>query len=231
MDAYLSNEIHATAIIHPSVKIGTGNKIGPFCILGKNLTLGNRNTFVSHVYIGSNPEHVTYSASDTLVDPAIIVGDDNVFNPFVSVQVGIHKTTQMGNKNFLMAHTTFGHGTRLDNFITVSSGSTIAGESWIMEGATVGMNSSIHQNTKIGHYSMIGMNSIVKSDVKPFSLVHGAFARTLGINQTGIERNNFDVNSAKVITKILSEVDMDLESVMDKRIKEIFSEFKSRKNA
>src|SRR5262245_5717755 len=44
--------IHATAVVDPSAKLGTGVTIGPFCVIGPDVELGEGTKVHSHAAIG-----------------------------------------------------------------------------------------------------------------------------------------------------------------------------------
>ena len=52
----MTNRIHPTAVIGPQVTMGTGNVIGPYCVLQGPVTLGDDNYLSSHVSVGGSAE-------------------------------------------------------------------------------------------------------------------------------------------------------------------------------
>lgn len=63
-------EIHPTAVVHPSCKIGEGVSIGPHAVIDKNVTIGNRTSIGSGCYIG----------------PHTTVGEDCILHPHVTIR-------------------------------------------------------------------------------------------------------------------------------------------------
>ena len=51
---YKGNDIHYTAIIYPNVKMGKGNKIGPYCVIGSDGEIRDCKNFEGFVEIGDN---------------------------------------------------------------------------------------------------------------------------------------------------------------------------------
>ena len=72
-----SNLIHETACIHPSAKIGKDNFIGPFCYIGKGVTIGDQNEFVSHCSVGCREEKQDFGS--------VTIGSRNFFSAFCLV--------------------------------------------------------------------------------------------------------------------------------------------------
>jgi UDP-N-acetylglucosamine acyltransferase len=58
----------------------------------------------------------------------------------------------------------------------------IGGHCSIFESANLGMAAVVHQRVKIGAGCMVGMNSTVTKDAKPFQLWYGSPARNHGLN-------------------------------------------------
>ena len=43
--------IHATAIVEDGAKLGAGVKLGPYCVVGRDVTLGDGVELISHVVV------------------------------------------------------------------------------------------------------------------------------------------------------------------------------------
>jgi acyl-[acyl carrier protein]--UDP-N-acetylglucosamine O-acyltransferase len=73
-----------------------------------------------------------------------------------------------------------------------------------MEGCNFGLNSSCHQFSIIGAYSMIGMGCVIwkKNKIEPGKIYIGNPAKMIGENSIGLERNNINNNQLKqLLTK------------------------------
>ena len=113
-------EIHETAVIKPGAKIAPDVKIGPYCVIGSgvevgegsmlfahatvvgNTTIGKNNKIYQNAVIGTWPQDISFSGTDTRV----IIGDNNVIREFVTIHCGTHKAsrvTRIGDNNYFMA--------------------------------------------------------------------------------------------------------------------------------
>lgn len=179
------NFISPSASVHPSVRIGTGNSIGPFCYIGPNVTIGDNNIFVSHVCIGTPAEFRGKCGAN-----GVRIGDGNVFSEFTSVHLPVDSKTVVGSNVYLMTTSHIAHDCTVEDDVTICNGTQMAGHVTIMRGANIGLGCMIHQYQVIGSYSMLGMGSVVTrgSRIVPGRKYAGNPVRLLGRNSIGIER-------------------------------------------
>lgn len=154
------NNIHKTAIVHPNVKLGIGNTIGAFCVIGGNGEIRDvkQNDFKGSVCIGNN----------------------NVISEFVSIQRPATKTvTKIGHDNIIMAHSHIGHNAEIQSKTEICSGVIVGGYVQIKNFAKIKLGSVIRNRVIIGERSIVGMGAIVIKDVKDESVVTGNPAKEL----------------------------------------------------
>ncbi len=63
-------EVHPTAIVEDGAKLAPGVKVGPFCVVGRDVTLGERVELVSHVVVAGT----TAIGSGTRIFPFASIG-------------------------------------------------------------------------------------------------------------------------------------------------------------
>ena len=178
-----NNLIHTTADIDwKKVKIGVGNVIGPY------------------VVIGNDAQHPNLKSKGF-----IYIGNDNIFNEYCNIHLPtkISKKTIIGDNNYFMNSTTVDHDCELENNIILSSNVVLGGNVYIMNGAQLGIKSSIHQNQVIGAYSMIGMHSFITKKIKviPGYTFYGQPAKKIKKNLIGLKRNKISIDIIKKETK------------------------------
>ena len=94
--------VHPTAIVAPGAELGVGVTIGPFCVIGAKVRLGDNVELVSHVcvdgvttigprtrifpfaVIGHQPQDMKYKGEETRLE----VGADNVIREHVTMHPG-----------------------------------------------------------------------------------------------------------------------------------------------
>ncbi|HEX7713950.1 MAG TPA: acyl-[acyl-carrier-protein]--UDP-N-acetylglucosamine O-acyltransferase, partial [Bacillota bacterium] len=95
-------EIHETAIVHPSAKIGRNVVIGPYAVIGENVeigdncvigpqvmidgwtTIGSGNKFYHGASIGCEPQDLKFKGEKSF----LVIGDDNMFRENVTISRG-----------------------------------------------------------------------------------------------------------------------------------------------
>ena len=191
------NEIHATAIVGPSVQMGENNTIGPYAVLEGDIVLGSGNSIGPHVVV-FGPCTI---GDDNSIDPHVVInseaeirgehrrgtqiGSRNVVKEFVAIQGG---ESSVGNDCFLMDKSHVAHDCRVGDHVTMAPTVILAGHVTIGDYATIGIGCNIHQYVTVGEGAMVGMNSAVTKDVKPWTTVFGSPARFAAMNTRGMER-------------------------------------------
>ncbi len=201
--------IHPTAIIDPTARIPGSCSVGPYCVLGADVELGESCELMSHVVIhgpakiGSNnrffpfcaigiePQDVTYKGERTRVE----IGDHNVIREYVTINRGTVKgggATRIGSHTLLMAYSHIGHDSVIGDRAMLVNGATLAGHVTVEEWAVVGALCPVHQFVRIGAHSYIGGGTVITKDVLPFSkCVTPRHTQTYGMNAVGLERRGF----------------------------------------
>ena len=250
-------KIHRTAVVSPGVKLSEGVKIGPYCIVGKGVKIGENTELVSHVVIeeteigkdciinpfttiGQRPQDLKYQGEKTKVK----IGDRNIIREYISIHrasIGGDGVTEIGNDNFLMAYVHIAHDCKLGNSIAIANAAMLAGHVMIEDFAIVGGLTAIHQYTRLGAYSMIGGFSGVGQDIPPYTTASGSRAKLYGLNVLGLKRYGFNESTVKDLKqayKILFRTRLTLKEAIDlvnreikqsKEIKHLISFLKQNK--
>jgi UDP-N-acetylglucosamine acyltransferase len=181
------NYIHPTAIIHPGAVLGTGNCIGPYCVIAANVEIGHDNHLEAFVSLGAPAEkHNFFDGPGRLK-----IGNRNRFREFVTVNGGTNGITTIGDDNIFLRGSHVGHDCILHNGITVSCNALIGGESEIFDGVNLGLGAILHQRSCVGAYCFLGMGCIgtKQSKLAPGQIYVGNPARWLKKNLVGLQRN------------------------------------------
>src|SRR5215467_11234056 len=201
--------IHPTAIIDPSAHVHDSCQVGPFCVIGAGVELGEECHLVSHVVIngpttigkhngffpfcsiGMDPQDITYRGEPTRLE----IGDHNEIRECVTINRGTVKgggTTRVGSHVLIMAYSHIGHDTVIGDHAMLVNGATLAGHVTVEEWAVVGALCCVHQFVRIGAHSYIGGGTVITKDVLPFAKVSSPReTRTYGLNAIGLERRGF----------------------------------------
>jgi UDP-N-acetylglucosamine acyltransferase len=71
----------------------------------------------------------------------------------------------------------------------------------IEDNASVGGLAAIHQFVRIGRYAYLGGKSAVVKDIPPYVIASGDRARLHGLNQVGLKRQGFTLETVKQLKK------------------------------
>ncbi len=202
------SNIHPTAIVDEKASYGAGVEIGPYCIIGPNVSLGDNVRVHSHVVIdghttigegteiypfasiGGNPQDLKYAGEETRLE----IGARNRIREYVTMNPGTEgggSLTSVGNDGLFMIGAHVAHDCIVGNHVIMANNATLAGHVVVSDFAIIGGLSAIHQFVRIGAHAMVGGMTGVENDVIPFGSVMGERARLSGLNIVGLKRRGF----------------------------------------
>ena len=209
------SEIHATALIDPRAEVGAGSIIGPYSVVGPDVSLGEGcwlqhhvtlvgparigpgNKFYAYCSIGQQTQDLKYEGEPTYLE----IGEANTFREFVTVNRSTASTgkTRIGNGGNFLAYSHIGHDCIVGDHVVFSNNGTLAGHVQVGDHAIIGGLTAVHQFCRIGRFAITGGCSKIVQDVPPFMIADGNPAKVRGINLVGLERNNFSAESVRLI--------------------------------
>jgi UDP-N-acetylglucosamine acyltransferase len=208
--------IHPTAIISPKANLGRNVVVGPYSIIGDDVTLhddvnvashcviegpsefGSGSIFYPFVSAGQSPQDLKYRGEQSWLR----AGERNTFREFSTIQRGTEvggNITELGSDNLIMNQAHIAHDCRIGNNVIFANGATLAGHVIVEDHATIGAYSGVHQFCRVGKYAFIGGYSVVVKDALPFARTVGNHAKCYGQNTLGLRRKGF---SDEVIRRI-----------------------------
>lgn len=212
--------IHPTAVVSDKASIGENVKVGPFCVVGEDVSIGDGCELISHVVVSG---HTTIGSNNRIFPFAtvghepqdlkfhgesseLVIGDNNTIRESVTINPGTEgggMLTRIGNNNLLMAYAHVAHDCIVGNEVVMANNATLAGHVIVDDGAIIGGMSAIHQFLRIGRYSMIGGMSGIVKDIPPYCLTAGGYRPGLaGLNLVGLRRRGFSNERIKVLKDI-----------------------------
>jgi len=194
-----SNEIGPYVVIEGEVKIGNNNKIGPGTVIIGNTTIGDDNIIHGHVYIGNEPQDLSYRGDET----GVVIGNHNTFREYSNVHRGTKEgsDTVIGNDNYFMVSVHIAHNCRVGNRVIMVNNATLGGYCEVNDFAFISGYVLVHQFVRIGGYCIISIGTVVTQDIPPYMMVSGSPAAVRGLNVVGLKRNGFDTVRRAMIKK------------------------------
>lgn len=117
----------------------------------------------------------------TIVHPSAAVAYDSLIGPgtVILAHTTLTTTVTVGAHVAVMPQTVLTHDDVVGDFATIASGVRLGGGVRIRRGAYLGAGALIRESVEIGEYALVGMGSIVLSDVPANQVWVGSPARYL----------------------------------------------------
>jgi UDP-N-acetylglucosamine acyltransferase len=196
--------IHRTASVDPAAVLGSGVTIGPYATVGPGARIGNGTQVGPHACVGAR---VTVGEENLVAMGAclgveadgrglppeagpLVIGDGNTIREFVTIAAGpgAHRSTVLGNGNFIMASCHLGAGCRIGNRLVLANGSSIGDGAEIGDDVNISGLVRIENSVRIGRLAMVGGVSHLDRNVPPFTIMTGRPAAPRCLNYIGLKR-------------------------------------------
>ena len=215
--------IHTTAIIDPKAKIESNVKIGPYCVIGPNVQIGNNSIIQSHVSIlgntkigenniiypfasiGNDPQDLKFEGEFTYLE----IGNNNKIREYVTINPGTKGgggLTKIGNNCLFMVSSHIAHDCIVENNVILANNVPLGGHAHIEENVIIGGNSAVQQFTRVGKSAMIGGMCGVVRDIIPYGIAHGNRSILQGLNLIGLRRQNIPNSEITVLNHAYKEI-------------------------
>ncbi len=211
--------IHPTAIVDPHARVAESAEIGPYCIVGADVTIGARTRLMAHVFlegpleigednvffpystVGAAPQDLKYRGERS----STRIGHRNKIREFVTIHRGTEgggMLTSVGDDNLLMAYVHVAHDAHIGSHCVLANATTLGGHVTVGDWAVIGASTGVHQFCRVGRHAIIGGYSVITRDVLPFSnTVTDREAKVFGENATGLKRRDFSAETIDALHK------------------------------
>jgi UDP-N-acetylglucosamine acyltransferase len=208
-------QIHPSAIVDLTAQLGAGTIVGPYCVIGPSVVLGQNcwlqhhvtlsgpmragsgNRFYAYCSVGQQTQDLKYAGEPTYLE----IGDENTFREFVTVNRSTTSEgkTRIGSRGNFLAYSHIGHDCSVGDEVVFSNNGTLAGHVEVGDHAVMGGLTAVHQFCRIGRFAITGGCSKIVQDVPPFMIADGNPAEIRGVNLIGLERKNYSPEAVKWI--------------------------------
>jgi len=233
--------IHATAIVDAGAKLADDVVLGPYTVIGSDVTIesgvrvgahaiitgptvvGSDCEIFPHAAIGSDAQDKKYKGEEAF----LTIGSRNIFREFTTVNRGTEGgSTLIGNDNLFMAYSHVAHDAQIGNNCAFANSANIAGHVIVADNVVLGGLVGVHQHCRIGRCAMVGGGGMAAQDVPPFTIAQGDRARLFGLNIVGLRRNGFSldvVNALKGAYRELFHQGLPLRIALE-QVREVYAE-------
>ena len=209
-------DIHPTAVVDPSARLGLHVQIGPYAVIGPDVEIGDETRVLSHaVVLGPttvgrqnvvHPFAVVGGAPQVKRGPgggsSLTLGDRNVIREHVTIHRGTQAAgTRVGDDNLFMVGAHVAHDTAIGSEVTLANGVQLAGHAVVEDHATFGGLSGVAQFVRVGESAFVAAGAMCERDVPPFVIVQGDRAKVRGLNVVGLRRREVPEASIESLTR------------------------------
>lgn len=241
---YMTTHIHPTAVVDLKAHLGKDVKIGPYCIVGEHVSLGDGVELKSHVVvdgrttigantvifpfasIGMQPQDLKYRGEPS----ELIIGKNTTIREGVTMNTGTEgggMLTRIGDNCLFMAGSHVAHDCILGNNVILANNATLAGHVTVGDFAILGGLSAVHQHVRIGHHAMIGGMAGIGSDVIPYGLVAVEGDALSGLNLVGLKRRGFERDTIQTLRSAYRLL-FAAEGTLSERIEDVSKRFEDK---
>jgi UDP-N-acetylglucosamine acyltransferase len=231
----VSPAIHPTAMVDPSVELGSGVTVGPYVIIGPNVIIGDlcrigpRATLQRNVrlaeevsvgdgsILGGDPQDLKYGGEETWVEigPGTIIREYSTIN---RATAATFKTT-VGARCFIMSYVHLAHDCHVGDDVVIANATQCAGHVTIHDRAILSGLNAVHQFVTIGTYAFVGGGSRVNQDIPPYVKAVGNPMELYGLNSIGLQRAGFSgetVAALKRAYRLFFNSDLNLSQALER---------------
>ncbi len=204
----MSVKIHPSAHVDNKAELADGVEIGPLCVVGPDVRLGENVKLVSQVNIAGSTrieEDCTLYPFVSLGHPpqdfkhkggpvSLRIGARTILRENVNIHPGTdagRPETVIGEDCYFMVGTHVAHEGRVGNHVVLSNGTQVGGCVTIGDNVIIGGLCAVHQNSRIGKHAFIGGMTTVVKDVIPYGISLGNIQKLNGLNIVGLKRRGF----------------------------------------
>jgi UDP-N-acetylglucosamine acyltransferase len=233
--------IHPSAIVEDGARLGADVEIGPFCIVGPEVTLGDGCRLVSHCVvagrtsigartrifpfasIGHQPQDLKYHGEPSTLE----IGADCVIREGVTMNPGTEgggMRTVVGDRCAFLANSHVGHDTHVGSNVILSNNVMLAGHVTVGDFAIFGGGAAVIQFARVGSHAFVGGMSGLENDLIPYGMAMGNRAHLSGLNIVGLQRRGFsreDIHNLRRAYRLLFAD----EGTMLERVEDVAAEF------
>ena len=167
----------AHACLLGATRIGAGNLVGPFAV------------------IGAGP------AGDAERGGGVVVGDGNTIREGTSIERGgaPDGLTRIGDRNVIGPHVVIGRDATIGDEVVLGAGVRLGAFAAIESFAQLTPGIDVHPGVTVGMHGFAGGPSRIVRDVPRFLLVDGSPSRVRSINSIGLKRRGFESGSIRAL--------------------------------
>src|SRR5690606_33673213 len=151
-------------------------------------TVGEGTRIFPGAVLGADPQNLKHRGGRS----TLTVGRNCVIREGVTLHRGTdvsRRATTIGDDCYIMAYSHVAHDCVVGNNVTMSNGTTLAGNCEIGDRVTIGGLSAVYQFVHFGVRAFVGVCSAVVGDVNPYASAAGNRAKLRGFKFCALRRD------------------------------------------
>lgn len=234
--------IHPTAIIDSRADLGDAVVVGPYCVIGPDVRIGDGTVLHNHVtiqsstrigvhnelfpfsVIGADPQDKKFHGEQATCE----IGDHNTIREHVTIHRGTANgggVTRVGSENLIMVAAHVAHDSRIGDHVVIANQVMIAGHVKIEDGANIGGGVGVHHFATIGTCSFVGGMARISKDVPPYMIVEGNPAEVRAINHIAMSRRGYSQEHIDAIKDAFKRLYRDNGAPMADKLEQLRHEY------
>jgi len=233
--------VHPTAIIEDGAKVGADVRVGPYCVVGGEVALGDGVELLSHVVvagrttigartrifpfasIGHQPQDLKYKGELS----TLAIGSDCLIREGVTMNPGTEgggMQTVVGDRCAFLANSHVGHDCKVGDNVILSNNVMLAGHVTVGPHVIIGGGAAIIQFSRVGAHAFLGGMSGLENDLIPYGMALGNRAHLSGLNIVGLQRRGFSRDDIHNLRRAYRALFADEGTLME-RVADVEAEF------
>ncbi|BCL30503.1 hypothetical protein ACFFS2_37890 [Streptomyces aurantiacus] len=184
------------------VTMGRRNTFGPGVVISGPAVIGDDNFFGAYAVIGGRCRQAHQQGAAARRKTGTVgmvgmvgtvgIGSGNYFGEHSVMHAPVGRATVLGDNSSVGAGSLLAHDSCVGSHVTLSVNCTVGGHSVMLDWSGLGIGSSLHPRTVMGHWSFAGMAAVVTRTVGIGHLVVGNPAEFLRLNFEAFVRSGLD---------------------------------------
>jgi UDP-N-acetylglucosamine acyltransferase len=233
--------VHPTAIVEDGAKVGADVRVGPYCVVGGEVALGDGVELLSHVVvagrttigartrifpfasIGHQPQDLKYKGELS----TLTIGSDCLIREGVTMNPGTEgggMQTVVGDRCAFLANSHVGHDCKVGDNVILSNNVMLAGHVTVGPHVIIGGGAAIIQFSRVGAHAFLGGMSGLENDLIPYGMALGNRAHLSGLNIVGLQRRGFSRDDIHNLRRAYRALFADEGTLME-RVADVEAEF------
>ena len=222
--------------------MGGGVEVGPYCVIGPDVVIGEGTVLHNHVVIesltrigsenevfpfsviGADPQDKKYQGERATCE----IGDRNKIREHVTIHRGTGNgggVTRLGSGNLIMVAAHVAHDCQIGDEVIIANQVMMAGHVCVEDGANIGGGAGVHHFATVGRCSLVGGLTRITKDVPPFMIVEGSPAEVRAINSIAMSRWGYSAEHIEAVKDAYKRLYRDNGSPMAEKLSRLRDDY------